>query len=302
MRAWLRQHRQAFVAAIRKVRAQGTAALLNSFAIGVALALPAGGYALLGDLQSLTQQVAQAPQISVYLRREATRADADALGARLARDPRVRQARFVPREAALARLRRADALAEVAASLGENPLPDAFVIQPDDPAPAALDAMTRELRALALVAQVQVDSDWARRLAALAVVARTATGLLTALLALGLIAITFNTVRLQILTQRTEIEVSRLIGATDAFIRRPFYYLGLLQGLAGGLVALGLLWGCLGLLNNAVAELSKTYGTVFQFRFLGLADVIAVAAFSGLVGWLGAYMSVSKYLREIDIF
>ena len=302
MRVWLRQHRQAFAAAMRKVRAQGAAALFNSFAIGVALALPAGGYALLGDLQSLTRKVAHAPQISVYLRREATRAEADALGLRLGRDPRVRQARFVPREAALARLRTADALAEVAATLGENPLPDAFVIEPADPAPAALEALARELRALAPVTQVQVDSDWARRLVALAVVARTATGLLTALLGLGLIAITFTTVRLQILTQRTEIEVSRLIGATDAFIRRPFYYLGLLQGFAGGLVALALLWGCLGLLNNAVAELSKTYGAIFQFRFLGLADAIAIAAFSGLVGWLGAYMSVSKYLREIDNF
>jgi cell division transport system permease protein len=302
MRAWLRQHRQAFASALRKLRAQGSAAVFSSLAIGVALTLPAGGYALLADLQALTQRIAQAPQISVFLRRETPRSEAAALGTRLAQDSRVRESKFVPREDALTRLRTTDSLAEVAASLGENPLPDAFVIELNESTPAVLETMTRELRGLASVAQVQVDSDWARRLAALAAVARTGTGLLTALLALGVVAVTFNTIRLQILTQRTEIEVSRLIGATDAFIRRPFYYLGLLQGLGGGAVALALLFACLTTLNTAVAELSKTYGTAFQFQYLAPPDAMAVAAFSGLIGWLGAYMSVSKYLREIDLF
>ena len=300
MRAWLRQHRQAFALAARKMRAQGSAALFNALAIGIVLALPAGGYALLADLQALTERIAQAPQLSVFLRREASRTEADAIGARLRRDPRVRQARFVPRETALAELRATESLAEVIAGLGENPLPDAFVIHLHEATPQALDALASELRALAPVAQVQVDSDWARRLAALAAVARTGTGLLTALLALGLVAVTFNTIRLQILTQRTEIEVSRLIGATDAFIRRPFYYLGLLQGLAGGAVALAILWASLATLNAGLAELAKTYATTFRFQFLSPADALAVASFSALVGWLGAYLSVSKYLREID--
>jgi len=236
----------------------------------------------------------------VFLRREAARTEADAIAARLQRDPRVREVKFVPREAALAELRATESLAEVIAGLGENPLPDAFVVHLHEATPQALDALARELRALPAVAQVQIDSDWARRLAALAAVARTGTGLLAALLALGLVAVTFNTIRLQILTQRAEIEVSRLIGATDAFIRRPFYYLGLLQGLAGGAVALAILWASLATLNVAVTELAKTYGTTFRLQFLAPADSLAVAGFSALVGWLGAYLSVSKYLREID--
>ena len=302
MRAWLRQHRQAFALAARKMRAQGSAALLNALAIGIALALPAGGYALLADLQALTQRIAQAPQLSVFLRRETSRAEADGIAARLRRDPRVRQARFVARETALAQLRSTEALAEVVAALGENPLPDAFVVDLNQDTSQALDALAHEFRALPAVAQVQIDSDWARRLSALTAVARTGTGLLTALLALGLVAVTFNTIRLQILTQRAEIEVSRLIGATDAFIRRPFYYLGLLQGLAGGVVALAILLASLATLNVGVAELAKTYGTSFRFQFLGVADGLAVACFSALVGWLGAYLSVSRYLREIDVF
>ena len=300
MRAWLRQHRQAFALAARKVWTQGSAALFNALAIGIALALPAGGYALLADLQALTERIAQAPQLSVFVHRETSRTEADAIAARLRRDPRVRQARFVPRETALAELRATESLAEVISGLGENPLPDAFVVHLREPTTQTLDALTRELRALPPVALVQVDSDWARRLAALAAVARTGTALLTALLAFGLVAVTFNTIRLQILTQRTEIEVSRLIGATDAFIRRPFYYLGRLQGLAGGVVALAILWASLATLNAGVAEVAKTYATTFRFQFLSPADAVAVAGFSALVGWLGAYLSVSKYLREID--
>jgi cell division transport system permease protein len=150
------------------------------------------------------------------------------------------------------------------------------------------------------VAHVQADAAWARRLAAFASVGRVAVWLLSALLGIGLIAVTFNTIRLQILTQRAEIEVSKLIGATDAFIRRPFYYLGLLQGAAGGLVALGIVTVGLALLNGEVRVLAQAYGSSFRFDFLGPGDSIAVVIFAGLLGLIGAQLSVSKHLREIE--
>src|SRR4030095_7110404 len=113
----------------------------------------------------------------------------------------------------------------------------------------------------------------------------------SALLGIGLIAVTFNTIRLQILTQRSEIEVSKLIGATDAFIRRPFYYLGLLQGAAGGIVALAIVWAGLPLLNRPVRTLAQTYGSAFDFTFLGAGDALAVVLFAALLGGLGAQLS-----------
>jgi len=301
VRPWLRHHRQALALALRRIGAQRSAALLNAIVIGVALALPAGGYALLANLEAATQRIAYEPQLSIFLRQEAPRAEAVALGARLKADARVREARFVPREAALKQLRATETLADVVAALGQNPLPDAFVIRASNPAPEALEALARDLRRLPAVAHVQVDSDWARRFNALATVGRSAIGLLAALLAVGLIAVTFNTIRLQILTQRAEIEVSRLIGATDAFIRRPLYYLGLLQGLAGGLIALAILRIGLAALNVGVADFSATYGSSFRLSYLELGDALAVAAFSAVLGWLGAYLSVSKYLREISL-
>ena len=302
MRTWLRQHARAMAGALAKIGAQRAAAALNVLVIGIALSLPAGGYALLASLRAATSGAALEPQISVFLRPEAKRADAEALAARLGADARWRGVRFVPREEALKELQSTEGLAEVAAALDRNPLPDAFVLRPGPLAPAAVDALAAELRALPPVAQVQVDSAWVRRLQALAGIARLAIGLLAALLAFGLVAITVNTIRLQILTQRAEIEISRLIGATDAFIRRPFYYLGGLQGLAGGLVALGILGGSLAALNAGVAELAASYGSGFRLAFLSPGDAVAVVLFSGLLGWFGAYLSVSKYLREIEQF
>ena len=300
MKSWLRQHRQAIVAAFGKIAAQRAAAALNALVIGIALSLPAGGYALLGSLRGATAGASLEPQLSAFLRPDLKQAEAEALVARLKGDARVREVRFVPREQALQELQATEGLREVIAALNRNPLPDAFVLRPKAADAASLEALAHELRALPAVAHVQVDSAWARRLAALAGTARLAIALLAALLAFGLVAITFNTIRLQILTQRAEIEISKLIGATDAFIRRPFFYLGALQGLAGGALALTILCGSLAALNVGVAELAASYGSGFRLAFLAPGDALAVVLFSAGLGWFGAYLSVSRYLLEIE--
>jgi cell division transport system permease protein len=141
---------------------------------------------------------------------------------------------------------------------------------------------------------------WAQRLAALTGVARAGVLLLAALLAVGLVAVTFNTIRLQILTQRAEIEVAKLLGATDGFVRRPFYYLGVLQGAAGGVAALAIVAVALALLNGEVEPLAASYGSAFRFAFLAPAEAAAVVALAGILGWLGAGISVRRHLREIE--
>jgi cell division transport system permease protein len=294
MRTWLRQHRGALSRAVRKLAAQRAATLLNALVIGVALSLPAGGYALLANLQGVAQRFSFEPQLSVFLRPEAKRAE---LEARLRADERVAALRFVPRDEALAELRVAEGLADVVAALERNPLPDTFVVRAAGGGAAALEELAGTLRALPGVANVQVDSAWAERLAALARIGRLALAALAVLLAAGLVAVTFNTIRLQILTQREEIEVSQLLGATDAFVRRPFFYQGILQGLAGGVLALVILWAGLWVLNLGVRDLAQAYGSSFELAFLPAGDALAVAVFAALLGWLGALLSVSKHLR-----
>jgi cell division transport system permease protein len=294
MIAWLRQHREALARAMGKLLAQRSASLLNALVIGVALSLPAGGYALLANLQQVAQRFTLEPQLSVFLKPEAKRAE---LEGRLRADARVAQLRFVSRDEALKELRQSEDLAEVVAALERNPLPDAFVLRARDGSAAALEALAADVRAMSGIAQVQVDSAWAQRLGALARIGRLALVALAALLATGLVAVTFNTIRLQILTQRDEIEVSQLLGATDAFIRRPFFYLGLLQGLAGGGLGLAILWAGLATLNQGVRELAQAYGSSFQLAFLPGSEALAVLALSAVLGWTGALLSVSRYLR-----
>lgn len=291
MSPWLRQHRQALASALRRL------GVLNTLVIAVALSVPAAGYALLENLRSVASLVALDTRISLFLQQGLKRAEAEALGKTLRGDRRIARVRFVPREDALKELSTAQGLPEVVAALGHNPLPDAFVLTVRD---GAVEALSRDLAKLPGVAHVQADAVWARRLAALAGVGRLALWLLTALLGIGLVAVTFNTIRLQILTQRAEIEVSKLLGATEAFIRRPFYYLGLVQGLAGGAAALALVWLGFALLNRQVRILADTYASTFRLGMPGWEDVAAIILFAGLLGFLGAQLSVSRHLREIE--
>ena len=300
MNAWISQHAQAFRGALRKLATQRASSFLNVLVIGIALALPAGGYALLANLQGVAARFALEPQLSVFLDSELKPAERETLEKSLRGDPRAGAVRFVSKNAALAELSKTEGIAEVVAALNQNPLPDALVIKLREGQPEHLDTFANELRKRPGVTHVQADSGWARRLAALIEIGRLAIGVLGLLLSAGMVAITFNTIRLQVLTQREEIDVARLLGATDAFIRRPFFYLGALQGVAGGGVGLGILAGSLFLMNRGVRTLSETYGSGFQLSFLAPGDALAVAALAGLLGWLGAYLSVSIYLREIE--
>jgi cell division transport system permease protein len=294
MSAWLRQHRQALRLALRRFASGG---VLSAVVIGVALALPAGGYALLESLRGLATRASLDPQVTVFLKNDLKRAEAKALERPLRADRRISELRFIPREEALKELNAVQGLADVTSALGQNPLPDAYVLTIRA---GQLDLLVADLSKLPGVAHVQADAAWVRRLAALASIGRLAVWLLAFLLALGLVAVTFNTIRLQILTQRQEIEVSKLIGATDAFIRRPFYYLGLLQGMAGGAIAIFIVWVALALLNREVRVLAESFGSAFRLSYLPPGDTLAVVALAGLLGWLGAHLSVSKHLREMD--
>lgn len=287
MSAWIRQHWQAWLLGIRKL------SWLNALVIGIALSLPTAGYALLESLRPAGARLALEPRISLFLAPHAQRADAEALGTRLRADRRIDEVRFVPREQALKEMSEVQGLSEVIAALGRNPLPDAFVV-------TSRQDIAGELGQLPGVAHVQADAVWARRLAAAGAVAEVALGVLAALLGAALIAVTFNTIRLQILTQRDEIEVSKLLGATDAFIGRPFYYLGLLQGLVGGGLALAIVAAALALLNSEVRLLAESYGSNFRFAFLPLADAGLVMLLAAALGWLGARLSVSRHLRAIE--
>lgn len=303
MNAWLTQHGKALLWALRRLTDTPANTLLSLVAIGIALALPAGGQMLLGNAMEFARSASNVnatPQISLFLALDADRKTGDGIASRLRNHAGVKQARFVSREETLKRMQSSENLAEVLAALPKNPFPDAFVITPKDDGPAAMEQLRNEFSRWPKVDHVQLDSAWVRRLDALLRLGRTAVALLTTLLGLGLVAITFTTIRLQILTQRAEIEVSRLLGATDGFIRRPFYYFGALQGLAGGLVAWLIVLAMSGLLNGPVAELAASYNANVTLHSLTPEESALLLALAGVLGWLGAALSLRQHLRHPD--
>jgi cell division transport system permease protein len=298
MSVWLAQHGDALRTAIKRLVASPVNTLLALLAIGVALALPAGGQLLVTNILQLARNSAPAPQISLFLDLDAGKNAGQELQSRLKEHPGVKVAKLIPREETLVRMKSREGLADVIDALPRNPFPDAIAVLPEDDRPEAMEKLAAEFRMLPKVSLVQLDSDWARRLAVLLKIGRTAVALLALLLGIGLVAITFNTIRLQVMTRRAEIEVSRLLGATDAFIRRPFHYFGILLGLLGGLVAWSIVAAAAWWLRAPVAELAQLYSLDFALRPLAILDSALLLIAAAGLGWLGASLSLRQHLVE----
>ena len=296
MRAWLTQHTRALAASAAKLFRAPVSTLFNVAVLGIALALPAILYVGLVNLQAAGRAAAPEPQLSLFMEVGASRAEVREVEARLRKHGAVARVRYIPREQALEDMNRLSGLGNIADTLGQNPLPDAFVIDARDATPAALARLREELSRWPKVAFVQLDAQWAQRLAAVVRLARMALLLVGTLLGFALVAVTFNTIRLQILSQRDEIEVASLIGATPRYIRRPFLYYGALLGLLGGLAAWAVVWGTTEALNWGLGDLATLYGTSWSIRPLPLRDVAALLGFSAALGWLGAWLCVSRHL------
>jgi cell division transport system permease protein len=276
------------------------ATLFNVAVLGIALALPAILYVALANLQQGARAATPDPQVTVFMDVGASRAEVRDTEARLQKHPGVQAVRYVSREQALAEADRLSDVGGIAETLGQNPLPDAFVVDARDPGPAALERLRNELARWPKVAFVQLDAEWAQRLAAVIRLGRVALLVVGVLLAFALVAVTFNTIRLQILTQREEIEVASLIGATARYIRRPFLYYGALLGLLGGAAALGFLWATTEVLNRALNDLASHYGTTWVLHPLAFRDALALLGFAAALGWVGAWLSVSRHLARME--
>ena len=298
MNRFLTQHLAALHDALRRLVAAPLNTILSLVVIGTALALPSAGWVTLDNLRGLTGCASGVQQISLFLTLDASKKDIGDIESRL-RETKAGSWRFVPREEALKRLQASEGMAEIIASLPKNPLPDAFVVEPIDTRPEALEALAQTFNQWPKVAHVQLDSAWVRRFDAFLRIGKLSLTLLAALFAGALMAVTFNTIRLQILAQAAEIEVAKLIGATDAFIRRPFYYFGALQGVLGGLFAALLVSIGAALLAAPLGELIALYGGTFTLRGLSLPNIAVLAGFGGCLGWLGATLSVAIHLRRI---
>ncbi len=302
MKAWLTQHRRSLRAALARFAATPFGSLLNILVIGFALALPLGFYSALDSLQTFALHGldSSGPQLSVFMALDASRDDVTRIEQQLRQHPHVGKFHWVPREQALQVLKQSSGLSDVVDSLPQNPLPDAFVVSTNDRSPAVLEALRDEIQAWPRVDHVQLDSAWAQRLDALLRIGRFAAALLAILFAIVLAAVTFNTIRLQILTQRDEITVAKLIGATDAFMRRPLLYFGTLLGIASGATAWLLVAGGILLFNRELGSMTPVAITSFRLGLPGSGPSVALFAIAATLGWLGAWLAASRNIALLE--
>jgi cell division transport system permease protein len=306
MIAWLRQHRFALHDAFKRILNAPFSFLFNVLVIASALVLPFGGLTILESVRPLSAQLTIEPEISVFLRpdlpREKTTELAPVLRQLLKQHELSGEIEFFTREAALDRLTGATELVEAVSALGTNPLPDAYVLKLagfyDKSNAAVLDQLAARLQNVSGVEHVQVDSSWIQRLAAFLSLAKLGLLILSAALGVIVMAIIFNTIRLQMMTHAEEIEVSRLVGATNSYIYRPFYYNGMLLGFAAGLASLGVVCLSLGPVNNAVGEFSRLYGSVFQLSAPSAWAIATLLVTSSLLGFLAAVSCVRHQLSR----
>ena len=296
MNVWLTQHAQALNLVLRRFNTNKLSTLLICIAIGVTLALPSIMYAVLDSVSGLANNVKSESQISVFLLSSVNENSVQAIKLALEKNTAIKTFKFVTKENALSQLQTANANNEVLNSLENNPLPDAFFVEPSKLDAESIESLKNDLSKLDGVEEVIVDGAWIKRLNYLLLLGKKAMFILTALLAFALVAVIGNTVRMQIVTQQAEIELSRLIGATKSFIRRPFLYAGGLYGLIGGLFALIITFVVIYLFNQSLAPLAAEYQTDFSLSLPSLYTSGITCLMSLLVGLVSAYLAVSKSL------
>jgi cell division transport system permease protein len=270
--------------------------------IGIALALPAGLQLLVANGRALGDNWDSAIEIAVYLRRDVEATQAAELAAGLDADPAIGEVQLIPADKALEEFREYSGFGAALDALEENPLPSVLVVRPAPGSDSAEDvARLRDRLTEELPADiVQADTAWVERFHTMLDVVRRIVGMAGVMLAVGVIIIVGNTIRLDIQNRRDEIEVVKLIGATDGFIRRPFLYTGLWYGLLGGLLALALVLLLITALDEPVRRLAGLYGSGFRLAGPGTRGALLLALSGALLGWLGSWVSATRNMRRIE--
>jgi cell division transport system permease protein len=312
MKIWIRQHASACAAAIRQIFSAPGNFLFNVLVVGVAMSLPIAGLTLTENIRPISSQLSIEPELSLFLKSDMSRGNAtafsDTIKKMLKNAGTPAKVSFVPKESALAALQNSSGLGDVMATLGENPLPDAYVLsfeQHFDVAtqqsnPAKIEALAEELRKLPEIDHVQIDSNWIKRLAALMHLTQFLLLTLAIILSTVVVTVIFNATRLQVLSHRAEISVIRLLGATNAYIRRPYYYTGAFLGLIAGCAALGIVAIAIQPLNQAILEFARLYGSDFQLSPLNIVFSAYALLLSSVLGLFGAFLSVRHQSKQLN--
>ncbi len=303
MNNWLNHQLQAIKLVLSRMHANFLSSFMICLVVGVAMCLPSLFYVGVDNLSKLTDHMQNETEISLFLKLDVSRDTISEIDRLLAKNSAIKQYHLVTKDEAWQQLQAKSKsnpdVNDAVNQLGKNPLPDAFFIQAKSVEPDDLAALKTSLQSIPGVEQALLNTDWAKRLSTVISLSKKLIFFIAALLAIVLLVIIGNTVRMQILTQQDEIEVSYLIGATKSFIRTPFLYAGVFYGLFGGLFAVLMILGITLTFNYTIADLSSLYNSDFSLTIFNGSLFLTVISTAVLIGWVGSYLAVTRAIASI---
>jgi cell division transport system permease protein len=300
---YIERHAQTLVASLGRITRHPLATLMTVAVIGIALALPLALNLLVDNVRIATGNWGGSVELSVYFKPDVKLAKAEQLASALRQRSGIASVEVVSKDEALKEFRDFSGFGDALNALTDNPLPHALIVHPSpdrSASPSHIDALRGYLQNWPEVDLVKVDTAWVERLQSILDVARRLLLLAAVLLGAGVIVIVGNTIRLDIENRRTEIEVTKLVGGSDAFVRRPFLYSGFWYGLGGGLLAWGLVTLGIHLLEAPVNRLAGLYGSGFRLVGLDPRMTAILLAAGAVLGWLGSWLATARHLRAIE--
>jgi cell division transport system permease protein len=302
LEAWLARHAQTLLGSLGRMVRYPIATAMTIAVIAVALALPLFFNVLLQNTRTATANWNQAFELSVYLTDKAGMDRAEALAKQLQARPDVAAVRVITADQALAEFRTSSGFGKALDALDGNPLPNTLIVTPTVAAstPEATVALKTSIEAAAGVDAVQLDTEWVQRLNAMLDVMRRVLWLTAGLLGLSVVLVVGNTIRLDILNRHEEIEVMKLVGATDGFARRPFLYSGVWYGLGGGIGAVIVVAIAVAVLSRPLGRLAALYGSQFHLTGLRFGSVVRILGMSVALGWLGSWIAATRHIRAVE--
>lgn len=298
--AWLSHHRRVCLSTLAELLGNPVSSMMTWLVIGIALGLPLILYVVLQNVSSISGDWGGKPRVALYLTKEATLQAGQALTRQIEQRVDIDEAVFISSTNALQEFQRRSGFGEVLSTLDRNPLPHVIEVVPANPDPIDLKRLVSAWEVNALIGNVSVDLQWLERLFALLVFAERLVTALAIVLGLGVMLIMGNTIRLAIENRRQEIEVIKLVGGTDAFVRRPFLYLGFWYGLGGAVTAFFLLQTSLYFLSSPVEMLAQSYRDNFALQGLDLLGNLLLLVSGSILGIVGSVLAVSRHLADIE--
>jgi cell division transport system permease protein len=302
LRSYLGHHLQMFVASLGYLSRQPVSSLMTSAVIAIALALPAGLYIALDNASQVSAGWDDTTQISLFLKMDTTIKQVDQLAKKLRLHKEINKVSIIDRERGLQEFQQISGFGDAIKFLDENPLPHVITVLPiiDQQRPDRVLHLVETLQQERRVELAQLDMQWVKRLYTLLDVARRAVWIIGSLLSLAVLLIVGNTIRLDIQNRREVIQVSKLIGASNGFVRRPFLYTGMWYGLCGGLLAWLLIEISLGIMAQPLERLATLYHSSYQISSLSAANISVLIVISCMLGLGGSWLAVGRHLSKIE--